>query len=109
MAGDVHGRGACMAGGLYASGIHGKGYVWEEAYMAGGACMAGGHAWQEAGGSKYGQQADGTHPTGMHSCSSRKSKKRTFFVSAVRSVFELYPERPVSVPDLRIWILPLSS
>ena len=32
--------------------------------------MAGGHAWQEAGGSKYGQQADGTHPTGMHSFSS---------------------------------------
>ena len=61
--------GACMAGG----------HAWWE-----GACMAGGHAWQGAcivGG--HAQQrgvlvagetataAEGTHPTGMHSCIKR--------------------------------------
>ena len=45
--------------------------------QAGGGCMAGGHAWQGgvsgrgacvADTTRYGQWADGTHPTGMHSC-----------------------------------------
>ena len=31
----MHGRGACMAGGMHSGGMHG-----------GGECMAGGHAWQ---------------------------------------------------------------
>ena len=73
--GCVHGGGACMAG---------RGHAW-----AGAACVAGGHAWGVcmAGGvhgrggmhdmhapradttaTTYGQWADGTHPTGMHSC-----------------------------------------
>ena len=46
----MHGMGVCMATG------------W--------ACMAGGHVWQEA--CMAGETAtamDGTHPTGMHSCS----------------------------------------
>ena len=37
-----------------------------------GACVAGGHAWQGEGACVSGETAtavDGTHPTGMHSCS----------------------------------------
>ena len=53
MVGGVRGRGACEAGG-----IHGRGYVWQEVYMAGGmhgrgggmcgrGCVYGeGHVWQ---------------------------------------------------------------
>ena len=55
-----HGRGACMAGGM-----HGKGaYVARRACVAGvmfgrgEACVAG----------EMATAADGTHPTGMHSC-----------------------------------------
>ena len=54
MAGGVCGRGACMAGGMPGKGgMHGRGCVWQ-----GGACVAGETA----------TAADGTHPTGMHSC-----------------------------------------
>ena len=45
----VHGRRACMAGGMHGRGEH----VWHE-----GACMAG----------EMATAADGTYPTGMHSC-----------------------------------------
>ena len=70
MVGGVHGRGACLAVGVCMAG--------------GGACMAGGmyrgHVWQRGGGMHCGGgwgacmtgetaiAADGTHPTGMHSC-----------------------------------------
>ena len=72
-------QGACMVGGVHGSGWH----AWQ------GACMAGGHVWQGgmrgrrgvhgrgvgvAGGyacmaGEMATAADGTHPTGMHSCS----------------------------------------
>ena len=34
---DMHGRGACMAGGM-----HGGGHAWQEGMCGRGACMAGG-------------------------------------------------------------------
>ena len=53
--GGVHGRGACMAGGMRGGGsmhgmvgvgVHGRGYAWWGACVAGGGvCVAGGHAW----------------------------------------------------------------
>ena len=53
MAGGMHGRGTCMAGGHAwqggmhdRGGMHGRGHVWQGVCMAGG--MHGrGHAWQE--------------------------------------------------------------
>ena len=49
MAGSMCGReGACMAGGVWQGGVHGRR----------GACVAG----------EMTTAADGTHPTGMHSC-----------------------------------------
>ena len=77
------GRGACVAGGVYMvaghawqGGVHSK-----EGGMCGrgcgtGACMARGHVWQVGGmhgnGACVAEEtaiaADGTHPTGMHSC-----------------------------------------
>ena len=47
MAGGIHGRGACMAGGCVVEGLHCR-----------GACISG----------EMTIAADGTHPTGMHSC-----------------------------------------
>ena len=50
------------------------GHVWQGACMAGracmaGACMAGGCVWQGACMAREtATAADGTHPTGMHSC-----------------------------------------
>ena len=69
---DMHGRGACMAGGMHvaeaegacmAGSMHGRGHVWQGACMAGGmhgrgTCMAG----------EMATAADSKHPTGMHSC-----------------------------------------
>ena len=52
--GYVCGKGACMAGGM-----HGGGHAWWGACMAGGTCVA----------VEMATAADGTHPTGMHSCS----------------------------------------
>ena len=54
MAGDVHGRGACMAGeggmhagGAYmAGGVHGRGHAWQGGCMAGGMHGRGTHAWK---------------------------------------------------------------
>ena len=57
--GGMHGRGACMVGGMHGGGgVHGKGggrcawwgHVWQGACVVGGmhgegACAAGGHAW----------------------------------------------------------------
>ena len=60
--GGVHGRGACMAGGMHGGGMHSRGVhgrgrcAWQGACVAGsGACVAGGHVWQE-----------GMHGRGMH-------------------------------------------
>ena len=48
MAGGTRGRGLCMAGGVHGrGGMHGQ-----------GACVVG----------EMATAADGTHPTGMHSC-----------------------------------------
>ena len=71
MAGGMCGRGVCMVGGVCGRG----------ACMAKGTCMAGqvcckGHAWQGGcvwqGACVAGEMAtavDGTHLTGMHTCS----------------------------------------
>ena len=55
--GDVHGRGACMVWTYVEGGVCGRGHVWQ------GACVA--------DTTRYSQWAGGTHPTGMHSCSSK--------------------------------------
>ena len=62
-------QGAYMVGSMHDRGMHGGEHAWQ------GACVAGGHAWQ---GCVRGQEAcmagetataaDGTPPTGMHSC-----------------------------------------
>ena len=54
------GRGACMAGEGACMALR---HVWRGACMARGACVAGGPVWQETA-----TAADGTNPTGMHSC-----------------------------------------
>ena len=65
--GGMHGRGcvwqggggACMAGDVHGRrGMHGRGHAWQGG-MRGRGC-----AWQE----EMATAADGTHPTGMHSC-----------------------------------------
>ena len=77
--GGMHGRGhawqgACMAGGVHgrehvwqgcmAEGMHGRGCAWQ-----GYAWKGGRHPWQEACMAlETATAADGTHPTGMHSC-----------------------------------------
>ena len=58
--------------------MHGREHVWGHAWqgvmhgkegMHGRACMAGGCVWQGACmASEIATAADGTHPTGMHSC-----------------------------------------
>ena len=50
----MHGRGACVAGGM-----HGRRTCMSGGVRGRGACVAGETA----------TAADGTHPTGMHSCS----------------------------------------
>ena len=68
------GGGSCMAGGacvagecMVVGGMHGKGHVWQGGMHAGGEgvgmcgrreCVAG----------EMATAADGTHPTGLHSC-----------------------------------------
>ena len=80
--GVMHGKGghawqgACVAGGHAWWGC-----AWQGACMVGGCAWQGGHAWQGGmhgrgcvwwGGScvagETATEADGTHPTGMHSC-----------------------------------------
>ena len=92
MARGVHGRGACMARGMWGGAwwrgacIVKGGHVWWKGGMhgKGGVCMVkGGHVWWRGacvakGGRRVwyacplwdtaGQCAGGTHPTGMHSC-----------------------------------------
>ena len=54
----MHGRGgACVAG---RGDVHGRWHVWQGCVCiaGGGVCMAG----------EMATAADGTHPTGMHSC-----------------------------------------
>ena len=64
-------RGVCMAGGACMAG----GHVWWGACVAAGSmhgrghtCIAGRHAWQEAG--ETSTAVDSMHRTGMHSCTS---------------------------------------
>ena len=67
MAGSMHGRGACVAGDMHSGGgIHGSGCAWWGVCMAEGACVAGGGACVAG---EMATAVDGTHPTGMHSCS----------------------------------------
>ena len=62
--GGVHGWGACMGG------VHGGGHAWWGGGMCGrGACMAGETA----------TAAEGTHPTGLHSCLSLLPLQLSFF------------------------------
>ena len=60
----VHGRGTCMAGGhAWQGDKHGRGHAWQGGHVWWGLCMVGvGVAGETA------TAADGTHPTGMHSC-----------------------------------------
>ena len=53
MAGGMCGRGACMVGGM-----HCMGHAWHRGVHDRGVCMA----------RETATAADGTHPTGMHSC-----------------------------------------
>ena len=54
VAGDMHGKGVCIAGGhAWQGGMHGGGM-----HGGRGACVAGETA----------TTADGMHPSGMHSC-----------------------------------------
>ena len=57
--GGVHGREACMAGGVHGRGGHAWKREGEGVCMAGGACMTG----------EMATTAGSMHPTGMHSCS----------------------------------------
>ena len=73
MAGGVHGGGRAWQGVCMVGGVHGRdGHVWQGACMAEGPAWQRdvhgrqGRAWQEAG--EMATAADGTHPTGMHSC-----------------------------------------
>ena len=93
----MHGKGVCVAGGhvcqgvCMAGGMHGRdGHVWQ------GACMTEGHAWQGGVYGKWGcawqeagemaTAAEGTHPTGMHSC------LNSLFIQKVQSIcFINYP------------------
>ena len=53
----MHGRGHVWQRGMYGvGGVHGRGHVWQ-----GGACVMEDVWWGVV-------RADGTHPTGMHSC-----------------------------------------
>ena len=64
----VVGRGAFMVGGhAWKGDVHGRGG--ESACVAGGACVARGTA----------TAAEGTHPTGMHSCLSLLPLQLSFF------------------------------
>ena len=62
----MHGRGACMAGA-----VHGRrhawqrGHAWQGGMRGRGACVAG----------ELATAAGGTHPSGMHSCSSNKTSQ----------------------------------
>ena len=62
--GGVHGGGRCMSGWACMSGRHVWGCVWQGGVH--GRVGGQGCAWQEAG--ETATAADGTHPTGMHSC-----------------------------------------
>ena len=83
--GSMHGRGACVAGWTHAwqgGGMHDRGHAWWEVCVVGvcmaegacmvvgmhdrGACVAGAPPPCMAG--ETTTEADGTHPTGMHSC-----------------------------------------
>ena len=74
------GEGACVVGVSMAGGCPWWGHAWWSGVvvcMAGGVCMVGCGAWVcmvggGGGGCMAGDMAtaaDGTHPTGMHSCS----------------------------------------
>ena len=85
--GGMHGRGACMVGGMLGrgcalqgcvcgGGMHGGGRG-QGAFMAGWAAHAG----------EMGTKANGTHPTGLHSCNLlnfTKNFKVTLLPSTIR-------------------------
>ena len=85
----MHGRGGhvwhggCVVGDMRGGGMHGDGICLAGGHVWQGACMVaravhgtGGHVWQQVsvcpqegeGAGETATTADGTHPTGMHSC-----------------------------------------
>ena len=67
--GGVHGRGSCMVGGMHGKGCAWQEGAWWEAYVA-GLCMTGGmHGRGACVAGEMATAEDGTHPTGIHSCS----------------------------------------
>ena len=80
-------EGACMVKGVcVVKGVHGEGACMVKGLcmMKRGSCMTGGHAWWwgacTAG--ETAAAADGTHPTGMHSCFKILFTKTTTFCQA---------------------------
>ena len=77
MAGGMHGgghawQGACMVGDFHGGGggLCDREHAWQGYHVWQGGMHGRGHVWQ--GGCMAGEMAtaaDGTHPTGMHSCS----------------------------------------
>ena len=60
----------CIAGGAcIVGGMHGRGYAWQGACMAGGMCGG----WGVCMAGETATAVDGTHPTGMHSFMSNVS------------------------------------
>ena len=63
--GGMCGKGACMVGGMHGGGMHGRGHAWwghswqGDMHGRGGACVAG----------EMATAAGGMHPTGIRSCS----------------------------------------
>ena len=69
--GGMHGGGCAWQGACMAGGVHGRGHAWW------GVCMAGETA----------TAADGTHPTGMHSCFKRNLDDISPFCGASNTHF----------------------
>ena len=42
MAGGVHGKGACVRGGMHGRGVHGGGHAWQGGMCGRGVCVMGG-------------------------------------------------------------------
>ena len=79
------GEGACMAGG-----VHGGGHMWQGGIRGRGACVAGGMCGRGACvAGETATEADGTHPTGMHSCYLECSYVR-FPLSSQVTLFRLF-------------------
>ena len=66
--------GHAWVGHAWQGGVHGRGvHVWQRWYVWQGTCLVEGCAWRGGGAAcvagETATAADGTHPTGMHSCS----------------------------------------